>query len=273
MPIQQGVFALRIGWPIILFTALPALAVDLGILEKQLLSSIDQATMMIWNFENFAQVAGGTLMILLYLFLLAVVAVYWHRNVLLQETNAPLIPLRFDLTQWRYIGYALQVFLIVSAIWIAVGLIQMLFVFAGSWEGAAIAGFIFFVALFPLAFLFFVVVFRFSLVLPAAAIGHRGFGLRQAWEASRGNNWAILGMHLLVALTVFMVTFPVLVLIVAFDGSTFLAQKVPGVPHSLFAVGRGVIDLFVTLVGIGLLSLSYAYLIYDPPKEDARMET
>lgn len=284
MPIQHGVFTLAIGWPVILLTAWHPLAVLLALVDPPSVTS-EQKAQMAWNVQTIALGAGALLIPFVYAFLLTVIAVFWHRHVLLQESRPPLLPLRFDMIQLRYIGYAILVSVVIVGAWfLGSSAIVLILALMAQWGDSTIGKILLvvgFLVLFPLSFYILVAFFRLSLVLPAAAIGHRGFGLREAWRASSGNSWTILGMHLLLMPILIIIVIPLTLIIVYFGGTGFSASPggseiyvtgATGLRLVLFAVANAALNLYFTLVGIGMLSLTYAYLIYDPPKQDAQME-
>ena len=204
---------------------------------------------------------------------MSIIAVFWHRNILLNETHAPGVPLRFDGLIWRYVGYCILMFLIIFLIVLVGGsLIGIIMTLSGGLPavassgipGASILMFLFmFLFMIPFLLWFLVVFFRFSLVLPAAAIGRRGFGLRMAWNLTRGNSWQIQKINLPI------IVFGIVVGLVLFFISFSVGYMSGGVPIWLFLLANTFVNYILVLLGIGVLSLSYAYLTQEQPQEDA----
>jgi len=190
-------------------------------------------------------------------------------NILLNETHAPAVPLRFDGLIWRYVGYWILMILIIF-LFVLVGgsLIGIIMTLSGGLPAVASTGetgatILIFLFMIPFSLWLLVVFFRFSLVLPAAAIGRRGFGLRMAWNLTRGNSWQILKINLPI------VVFGFVVGLVLFFISLSVGYMSGGVPIWLFLLANTFVNYIFVLLGIGVLSLSYAYLTQEQPPEDA----
>lgn len=268
---EKSGFALQVGWPVIVMSAGLGLAIDAG--YEVLPSAMGASGTASGPGATGPGLTGQILFIsAVQSFLLAVVAVYWHRNILLQERQAPALPLRFDAVVWRYIGYAILLFLVTIAILLGAG--AMFTLVAGlsgtltqagdvtSGAGGLLVGLL--LIGFVLGLL--VVIFRCSLVLPAAAIGHHGFSLGVSWRTTRGNGWQILALHVLTLLFAVGTGFAIGV------GKAAAVTLIGSTPQWMVLAGTAAINLVYVLLGISLLSLSYAYLTYQMPQEDAAME-
>jgi len=126
------------------------------------------------------------------------IAVSWHRGLLLGEPGGPDSAFRFDRPFWRYIGTAILAALLVIA---GVGVPAVVFVLAfvgllGQQAAAGAAA----VPLIVLVFAILPIVCRLIPALPMAAIGAPAPLLRGAWRLTRGNGWRILGALLVVSL-------------------------------------------------------------------------
>lgn len=263
-------FALQIGWPLVVLSLLYGLAIDAGYLSNSAALQPGSAaeSQVAWS---WSALAAGAAVIAVQMFLLAIIAVFWHRSILLGETTSAAVPFRFDRVLWRYVGYAILVTLFIGLVWIGIGsfvgiAVGVMGAISGSQAGSQP---IVAIVATPIAIvgipLVLVVLFRVSLVLPAAAIDRHGFGLRAAWHLTRGNSWRILALQLM--------TIP-LALVIAFAGALIgrLATTILGAPPIWASLaGNTALNFIYVVITIGLLSLTYAYLAYDLPEPDAEM--
>lgn len=96
---------------------------------------------------------------------------------------------------------------------------------------------------------------RWSLVLPSSAIGIHGNSFRWSWRGSSGNGWR---------LTLLIWFFPLL--------TGFLFDLWPDYDSILFKLYQGALWLVVGVVQIGLLSLSYKFLVSNEPDDNTPEE-
>ncbi|MFZ5963627.1 hypothetical protein ACOXXX_11790 [Thalassococcus sp. BH17M4-6] len=190
--------------------------------------------------------AGGTFQSLI-LGLLAVVAslwiaVAWHRFVLAEEYPQGWLPRWHGSNMLSYLGRSILVGLLITlavlVVSVPLGLITM------AAPGLA--------ALLPIlmvglaAFLFF----RLSVMLPAAALGHK-MKLGEAWEETSGETDTILVLAAVVA------------------GASILIQlptMLNGDPGSFISLIYGlVVNWFATIIGISLLTTLYGHFIEKRP--------
>jgi len=107
-------------------------------------------------------------------------AVSWHRFILRDEMPRGL---RLDTIVMRYAA--------ITVMLMAPMLVPMVIMLLSALQPSLMA-----VGL-PLLLLFGGTATRLSIKLPAVALGHPGFGFRDAWAASEGNFWACVGVFLL----------------------------------------------------------------------------
>ena len=125
------------------------------------------------------------------------IAVNWHRYVLLDEVAEGWQRLRIDSLMWRYIGNAILVGLILlgGTIVASLGLSIV------GWGMGATFGEAALIALAPgvVALYAYAIVsaYRLAVKLPAVALGRNDFRMGDAWRATAGNFWRILGLVLL----------------------------------------------------------------------------
>ena len=257
---EKRLFALYISFPFILFHTLMGVGLDLGILPQAAALGAEQGA----GSRSLSGYAAGLAVLLIFGFLLCVIAVYWHRSILLGEHPATGIPLRFDGPVWRYILYFVGIFVVILLLFIVLTTVfGMLTIFlAGPGAGTAFA----IVLILSLAW-FGYVSFRFSLVLPAAAIGMPNFGFRVAWATSRGYAWRLVAILLLMfGLSIAIgIIWAVFVLV----GGLPVAALYESLPKSLTLTLEAVLYAAQTLISIGVLSLTFAYLTYEGPRAGA----
>jgi hypothetical protein len=192
---------------------------------------------------------AANLLLLPVLFLIGLgfssMAVAWHRFVLLDEVPQGMQKLRIDDTVWRYFGNLMLLGLA------TIGLIlPVLLVFQISPVFAVLA-LIFYVLMVVLP-----VIYRLSIKLPAVAVGRRDFAFRDAWEASRGNEWQMVGLTLLMAAVSWGVG-------IALALVSYLLQAIlgPTVGLGLDAVVQVAVNWVLTILGITLLTSLYGFFV------------
>ncbi len=257
---EKRLFALYISFPFILFHTLMGVGLDLGILPPAAALGVEQGT----GSRSLSGYAAGLAVLLIFGFLLCVIAVYWHRSILLGEHPVGGIPVRFDGPVWRYVLYGIGMLLM----WVLlIGLIGLILSILPILVGTSGPGTVFYLLLFPLLLWAVVVFFRFSLVLPAAAIGMPNFGFRVAWATSRGYAWRLVAILLLMfGLSIAIgIIWAVFVLV----GGLPVAALYESLPKSLTLTLEAVLYAAQTLISIGVLSLTFAYLTYEGPRAGA----
>ena len=262
---EKRLFALYISFPVILLYTVTGVAMDLGMIETP--------TPDLLNEQGPQEPSPGQMLWslpfgLLLSFLFAGVAVYWHRSILLGEHAVGTIPLRFDRVLWRYILYAIGMILWMLMFGLTFGVIFGVLGGILSVAGAdTTVGAMLFVAFLPFLIFLAIVMFRLSLTLPAAAIGLEDFGFRKAWEISRGHNWQILAIVLLMfGLSILIgLTLGALLLIFGLPALALFAS----LPKSLTLSLEAVFYAAQMLISIGVLSLTFAYLTYEGPRGGA----
>ncbi len=173
---ERRAFALLICLPILLFVALFSLPADLGVIRYIPASELNKEQ--VPKYIKYLYFAGRGAGFIILGFFFSVIAVYWHRSILLQENSIRGIPIRIDAVVWRYIGYCILIGLIWAALWLAI--IAVAGVVSVAAQAASGTQVILGILLIPLFLWLGVVTFRLSLVLPAAAIGQRGVGFAAA---------------------------------------------------------------------------------------------
>lgn len=247
---ERRAFVLAISWPYLIASAI-VIGIGLSLALEQPLPQPDGEASDPDVFEAVLSLVQG--------FFLAILAVYWHRNILLREEQAPALPLRFDAYVWRYIGYLLLLALVSIAV-ITLGSMLAAALVVGAGIGAALIG----ALVIPFVVLALVVMFRASLVLPAAAVGDRDMSLRRSWRLTRGNTWRLLGLQLL------LLAIPLGLSVLA----ALIGMSLGDTQVSLWlqVAADTVIGWVFTLVGLAILSLLYAWFMHNAPPVDAELK-
>ena len=169
------------------------------------------------------------------------IAVNWHRYILLDEVPTPERIFRLDLPVWKYIGRTL---LILIAVIVPV-IVVVVVVTAVNPNTRNLFSFPLFVA--------GVYFMRMSVALPAAALGRKDFGIKDALKTTEGNNWQFAGLFALNIL-ILLGAFLALNLILAMVANINLtAVKICAVVLSIPA------NLFLVLFSVSLLSSLYGF--------------
>jgi len=166
-------------------------------------------------------------------------AVSWHRFILRDEIGSPA---RVDGPVLRYAGNSLLIMLIVvvpaalllvlSQLVPALGVLLIAVSIAGG-----------------------IIVTRLSVKLPAVALGNKAFSFRDAWKATAGNTWPILGVFLLNAAVVF----GALVLLVLVAG--VFNSISPAAAQVFLLVTDAVLKLFLTLFNASIFTSLYGFFV------------
>jgi len=182
------------------------------------------------------------------------IAVNWHRYVLLDEMVDGWQRLRIDGLMWRYVGNFFAIILL-----IAVGAFAGIFAIelAGLIFGKApgnFGKFVLFAGLIALYAIMIVSAYRLSVKLPAIALGRRDFTLRDAWAATDGNFWQLLGLFLLFLACALLMGVVVYVVALAF-------AKFGAVGLSVALAIQVVLNWIATILGVTLLTSLYGYFV------------
>jgi hypothetical protein len=177
------------------------------------------------------------------------IAVAWHRYVLLDEVPQGMAKLRLDGTVWRYFGNLILIGLLLMVAALPLTILVGLLIAANPVLG--IIGALVYSALVMLP-----VIYRLSIKLPAIALERKDFRMGDAWKASAGNWWQIVGVGLgvtvlswIVGLVMFAVS--KLFSLVLGDGIGFWFD---------LALQAGV-NWVLTIMGITLLTSMYGYFV------------
>jgi hypothetical protein len=177
---------------------------------------------------------------------LASIAVAWHRLVLRHQRVSDAPYLRLDGIVWLY-AFA------VLALWI-LGVGPLLFpttlMNTMPADPRSLAALWISLAAVAAGFTILLLLPRFSLVLPAIALGE-SLSLADAWRATRGNTWRLAGPTLLCTLPP---VIPFVLLAMLADGGTRASSTIVSTISSLAYV------LIVT-IAVTLLSLAYRHLV------------
>ena len=241
---------IRIAWlPVLLYIAISAIYqiyfLPMAMVEPENMEEVMR------QMENMS--AHGALPIILViasLLLYPMIAVAWHRFVLLGERPNGAV-LRFGRRELTFVGAILAIYLLPL---VPVRLVAMLGMVVWQPLGAAllIVGYIFVILWWM----------RMSLLLPSAAVD-RGLALRDVWEMTRGNFWRIFAViflaSLLTALLMWAIAFALFLAISLSAGN--LASEPYSAGTILFSVVMGAVTgTFILIVNVAVLSIAYREL-------------
>jgi hypothetical protein len=178
------------------------------------------------------------------------IAVNWHRYILRDEVPRGREILRIDALVLRYFGNMLLIMLAVLA---AITIIAIPLTLPPALVGLPGLGvFLTAVVAIPVSGILFL---RLAVKLPAIALGRTDFHMREAWKASEGNTFAMLGLFLLNLFIALAIIAAVLVLNAIFS----LFGSVVGMAVEIAAQLAG--NWILTILGITVLTSLYGFLV------------
>lgn len=241
-------YALKISTPYFFVICLYAiLGATLGTLDKTN-KSFDLLT------------AAHTFLIVLSLLIICVMAIQWHRHILLNETAPSYKNVRKNGILGRYIFHSFLILLICLPIGVLIGL-QLLSLMPSASKYPGLIQLFSFILPIPLYY----IAFRLSIALPAIAIGRTDYGIRKAWDVSSASQKPILYIVILTNLLEFILDSSIVIL------GSLLAMAIPGLEKSHFvAIASYVTAIPVTLMTVGQLTLAFAILDYENNPEEAK---
>ena len=194
--VRHWAYALRICWAWIVVMTSARVGAD--IVKTHLL--LDEAGQPLLGFDL-------TFFIGWFLFIpLASIAVAWHRLLLTGERDSSTIYLRLDGAVWRYLGFAVLLYVVsLSPVVIVRGAGEVMTLFSGFPDtgaavGPAAPGYM----LAPTAksiistmqagaiLVFFALSARLGAMLPGKALGSQGLSIRQTWQVTSGHTWSLM---------------------------------------------------------------------------------
>ena len=182
------------------------------------------------------------------------IAVNWHRYVLLDEVAEGWQRLRIDSLMWRYIGNAILVGLIL----IAGGIVAALALSIIGWSLSATVGEAALIVIVPgviaLYAYAFVSAYRLAIKLPSVALGRNDFFMGDAWRATAGNFWRILGLILLFFICLVLVALAMLLL-------TYLLGQLGTLGLSVLIAIQVAVNWVATILGVTLLTSLYGFFV------------
>ena len=185
----------------------------------------------------------------------ASIAVNWHRYVLLDEIAQGWQRLRIDSLTWRYIGNFILVFLVLLACAIPVGLaIGLVGFLANALFGGDLAAVLLVPAVLALYAFAFVAAYRLSVKLPAIALGRRDFSMGDAWRATKGNSWRMLGLLILFLLCLLLIGLVMLAI-------TYVFGLLGTVGLSVAVAIQVMVNWVATILGVTLLTSLYGFFV------------
>jgi len=181
------------------------------------------------------------------------IAVSWHRYILRDEVPQGWQRLRLDGTVWRYIGNVILSFLAMFAvIFVTVFPTALLLTFVVG--GNAPVPLILVLAVTAMCAAM-IVFYRLSIKLPGVALERRDFRFGDAWRASAGNNWRMLGLVLLFFVAM-------LIIGLATAGISYALAQIAGTAGLAIVIAVQVVVNWVsTILGVTLLTSLYGFFV------------
>ena len=182
------------------------------------------------------------------------IAVNWHRYVLLDEVAEGRQRLRIDSLMWRYIGNAILIGLVLFA----GGFVAILvFSFVG-WALSSALGEASLIVIVPCAAALYayaiVSAYRLAVKLPSVALGRNDFSMGDAWRATAGNFWRILGLVLLFFICLLLVGLAIFVL-------TYVIGQMGTLGLSVLIAIQVAVNWVATILGVTLLTSLYGFFV------------
>ena len=177
------------------------------------------------------------------------IAVAWHRYVLRDEVPQGMARLRVDGTVWRYFGniFLIGLILVVAMIPLSLLVVPLM----ALHPAVGIIG-----ALAYVVFVILPIIYRLSIKLPAIALERRDFKLGDAWAASAGNWWQIVGVGVGVTLLSWIVG-----LVMALVSKILNVALGDTFGFWIDVVLQTGVNWVVTIMGITLLTSLYGYFV------------
>lgn len=247
--------AVRISWWFVAIV-LAVMVVGMVVLPDWLLAALKGAP-----YEE-ADIAGGEAILFLIGTLAALVfsawaisliAIVWHRYILLEEVPQGIIPYRGDFRIGRYFWYGVGIYLIAGLVVALVGSVLGMAFGVGAVSmmsdasSGSIVGAAFLIGL-VLGVAVTVLYLRLALILPAVALDE-GLTIGGAWEASAGYTGAIV------------VTALVLTFLNIIVGTVLEMASGTVLPEWLYYVLSGGFNWFYFMLNISILSTLYGHIV------------
>lgn len=179
------------------------------------------------------------------------IGVTWHRYILQDEMPQGTARLRLDATVWRYVGNTLLVAVLVI---LSILPLAMIFSVALTMLGAPLQ--VVMPVYIALALLIALpVTYRFSLKLPAVAIGNKNFRFGDGWSITRGNMPQLIGLGVAVFAMLTALGF-------LLGGIEHVVQSVLGsTAVFIFNILRQLLAWIVAIFTITLLTSLYGFFV------------
>jgi len=207
--------------------------------------------------SNFLGIVLGIALLIFLVWGISMVAVVWHRYILLEERPNGFLPTREGLNIWPYFWYGIGIALIVI---VAIGLLllaatlvmdakEILAAFDQNNVSMAPRD----MALrFAVGLLSSLIYLRLALILPAVALSEQ-LTIRESWSETKGYSMAILGVAVLLTLLNTVASFLFGVVQFAVQGAPFLVLLVT-FAFLLF-------QWFYFMLNISILSTLYGHIV------------
>jgi hypothetical protein len=181
-------FAFHVSWPWLLLLIPVRIWGDATVPNFDPLAATPEQQVEMNQFLLKTYVSGFASMVIY-----ASIAISWHLYILKDEVPLGRARLRFDGMVWRYFGNSLLVILFASLALVPLVLAVSGFgLVAGLSPQGIVNSFVIVAVLVAIP-----VTYRLSVKLPAVALGRKDFKFADAWNATRGNTFQLIGLGVL----------------------------------------------------------------------------
>jgi hypothetical protein len=245
-------FAFHISWPWMLMLLPFNVATNLYLVVNGLETGGEPNPAMLGKYF-----AVATPLLLASIVAYASIAVNWHRYVLLDDIAQGWQRLRLDSLTWRYIGNFILIFLVLMACAIPIGAaLGLAGLLVNMFLGETMLAVLLVPALVALYAFALVAIYRLLVKMPAVALGRNDFSMGDAWKATKGNSWRLLGLLILFVLCLLLIGVIIFVI-------TFLFGLIGTVGLSLAVAIQVMVNWVATILGVTLLTSLYGFFVED----------
>ena len=251
--------AIRVSGWLVLIYAIIVVAL-LNMVPEFLQAAIDQDAEGLERAVAAMEGSGGVIFIsflavlIFLIWSISLIAIVWHRYILLEETPRGFVPYRKGLRVFRYFWFGLLIAILAGLVLAILAFLSGLFLGpllvssmgsgASKLSAGAIAG-TFLVGL-AIGLVVLVIYFRMALILPAVALDER-LTIGQAWDKTTGHGGSIFVLALALAFVNGVVPYAI----------TFVFGGLPWVDLVL----SGLFQWFYFMLNISILSTLYGHIV------------
>ena len=246
--------AIRVSWWFVAFVILAVVALYL-LAPDDLLLALNKSPEYIA--ENLSMSGSGVLLlslaviaaVVVSLWSISLIAIVWHRYILLEENPVGTIPYNKDFRVGRYFWYGVGISLLAGIVAMVVGGFLIMIFGPSAMQSTSGAGALLgLLGVLIVGLIVTVLYLRMALILPAVAL-EEGLSLGKAWEASKGYTSAIAGAAVMLTILNMVAGFVL----------GFLPDI--GIPGLLVSALELAYNWFYFMLNISILSTLYGHIV------------